>query len=264
MMEYLKEYYESHDEDGRLISKHGKIEYITTMKYIHRYAMKTNAKRIVEIGAGTGRYSVALAKEGFDVTAVELVEHNLQILQSKLNGGEKLKAYQGNAVDLPDFEDGEFDMTLLLGPMYHLFTFEDKKKALGEAVRITKPGGSILVAYCMNEATVIQFAFLKNNVGYIEEKDLITPDWHCKSGPEELFDLVRTEDIEELDKTAPVTREKLIATDGAAHYIRAAIDAMDDHTYEKWIEYHLATCERQDIIGASNHTLDILIKNDVL
>lgn len=52
------------------------------------------------IGAGTGRYSVTLAKEGYDVTAVELVQHNLDILQSKLNGSEKNKTYQGNALDI--------------------------------------------------------------------------------------------------------------------------------------------------------------------
>ena len=51
---------------------------------------------------------------------------------------------------------------------------------------------------------------------------------------------------------------KLIATDGAAHYMRHFIDEMDRETFAKWLEYHFATCERQDLIGASNHTLDIL------
>lgn len=34
---YLTNYYENYDEDGRLNSKHGMIEFITTMKYIERY-----------------------------------------------------------------------------------------------------------------------------------------------------------------------------------------------------------------------------------
>jgi ubiquinone/menaquinone biosynthesis C-methylase UbiE len=62
-----------------------------------------------------------------------------------------VKAYQGNALNLKRFEANNFDMTLLFGPMYHLLNFEDKVKALSEAKRVTKPGGIILVAYCMNE-----------------------------------------------------------------------------------------------------------------
>ncbi|MCR5262749.1 MAG: SAM-dependent methyltransferase, partial [Clostridiales bacterium] len=76
-MDYLEQYYNAYDEDGRLLSKHGQVEYITTMRYIHRLASVSGAAKILEIGAGTGRYSVALAKEGFDVTSVELIPHNI-------------------------------------------------------------------------------------------------------------------------------------------------------------------------------------------
>lgn len=259
-MDYIKEYYETHDEDGRLASKHGAVEYVTTMKYIRECAEKIGAKKIVEIGAGTGRYSVALAKEGFEVTAVELVEHNLEILKSKLDGSEKLTAYQGDALDLSALSDGEFDMTLVLGPMYHLFTREDQLRALFEAKRVTRAGGYILVAYCMNEATVICYAFVRGGLGNVLENNMVTPDWHCKSEPKEVFTLMRTEDISSLDDALGVKREKLVATDGATNYLRDTIDSMDDETYEKWVEYHLATCERADLVGASHHTLDILKK----
>ena len=38
------------------------------------------------------------------------------------------------------------------------------------------------------------------------------------------------------------------------------IFAMDQKTFDQWVSYHLSTCERMDLIGASNHTLDILKK----
>ena len=80
-IEILRSFYDDIDEDSRLNrSRQGQLEYITTMNYIHRYA-KTGAK-ILEIGAGTGRYSIALAKEGYNVTAVELVESNLEVLKT--------------------------------------------------------------------------------------------------------------------------------------------------------------------------------------
>lgn len=257
---FLKQYYENYNEEGRLLSKHGQVEFITTMKYIRSCAAAAGASRILEVGAGTGRYSVPLAKEGFEVTAVELIGHNLDILKSKLDGSESIRALQGNALDLSLFADESFDMTMLLGPMYHLYTFEDKKTALGEAARVTKPGGYVLVSYCMNEPTVIQYGFIQDNLKELFEKNMLTEKWHCVSKPEDLFELVRTEDIEAINKTAPVIREKLVASDGATNYMREFIDCADDYVFSKWVEYHLSICERQDLIGASHHVLDILKK----
>ena len=258
-MNWIEEYYNNRDEENRLLSKHGQVEYLTTMKYIHECIENIDAHKILEVGAGTGRYSVSLAKEGYTVTAVELVAHNLDILRSKLDGSEQLTSIQGNALDLKMLPDKSFDITMLLGPMYHLYTTSDKVKALKEAVRVTKPGGYILVAYCMNEATIIQDGFIR---GYLVkdfiESNLLTDDWHCKSEPKEVFELVRTEDITLINSKLPVDRIKFVATDGASHYMSEIIDKMDEYTFSKWMEYHFATCERQDLIGASNHTLDIL------
>ena len=77
--EYLKNYYEQYDEEGRLLSKHGRVEYITTMKYIDKYIKP--GMRVLEIGAATGRYSHALAQKGYRVDAVELIEHNIEIFK---------------------------------------------------------------------------------------------------------------------------------------------------------------------------------------
>ena len=260
-MNYIEEYYNARNEDGRLTSKHGSVEYLTTMKYIRESVSGVDDPAILEVGAGTGLYSVNLAKEGYRVTAVELVAHNLEILKSKLDGTEKITPILGNALDLSFLPDGAFDLTMLLGPMYHLYTKEDKLQALREAVRVTKPGGRILVAYCMNEATVIQYVFGLNNLREVTDSDLLTPDWHCKSEPKEVFELIRTEEIAELDAEIPVKRLKLIATDGATNYMRGFVDEMDDETFAKWLDFHFSTCERQDLVGASNHTLDILEKN---
>ena len=257
-MSLLDEYYTSREEEKRLLSQHGQVEYLTTMKYIHECLSQFDSPAILEVGAGTGRYSVALAREGYSVTAVELVQHNLDVLQSKLNGTEPIVAMQGDALDLSAFRDRSFDLTMLLGPMYHLYTPEDKARAMSEAVRVTKPGGYILIAYCMNEPTIIQYVFLGNHLDEVTKNALLSDDWHCKSDPKEIFELVRTEDISLLNAKFSLDRIKLVATDGAAHYLSGFIDGMDRATFAKWMEYHLATCERQDLVGASNHTLDIL------
>ena len=259
-MTELENYYEQYDEEGRLLSRHGQVEYLTTQRYIHELLAEDRSKTILEVGAGTGRYSVALAREGYAVTAVELIEHNLAQLRQKLRGDERLEALQGNAMDLSRFADDSFDLTLLLGPMYHLYTREEKLRALSEALRVTKPGGHILVAYCMNEPTVVQYVFAQQHLEEVLARGMLTADWHCLSEPKEIFELIRTEEIAELDRAVGAERIKLVATDGATNYLRPLIDAMDDGTFDKWLDFHFRTCERQDLIGASHHTLDILRK----
>lgn len=259
-MDYLENYYSSYREDERLTVRHGQVEYLTTMKYIREALNNDKKKNVLEVGAGTGRYSVALAREGYPVTAVELIRHNIEILRSKLSGDEPITVTQGNAMDLSFLADNSYDLTLLLGPMYHLYTREDKVKALTEAVRVTKPGGTIMVAYCMNEPTVVMYVFGLNRLQELLDKHMLTEDWHCISEPKDLFELIRTEEIADLDSELAVRRVKLVATDGATNYMRELIDGMDQETFDKWMDYHLSICERQDLIGASHHTLDILRK----
>lgn len=254
-MTELEKYYNKFNEEKRLGRRHGKVEFITSMKYIHKYLEGMSGAKILDVGAGTGRYSVALAEEGYDVTAVELVKYNLGILKAKKSS---VKAYQGNALTLSRFSDNTFDMTLLFGPMYHLYSFEDKKKALEEAKRVTKMGGVILVAYCMNEYCVITHAFKENFARECIGKGKLTKDFKSVSSEEDLYDYVRIEDINRLYQAAELERLQIIAADGPANYLRPVLNAMDEETYRLFIEYHLATCERQDLIGASAHTVDIL------
>ena len=262
-MSSVEKFYETYDEEGRVLTKHGRVEDLTTMRYIEKCLSGIPRPSIIEIGAGTGRYSVTLAKEGYSITAVELVQKNIDMMSSKLDGTEDICIMQKNALDLSSIHDESFDLTMLLGPMYHLYTKEDRLKALSEAVRITKPGGYILVAYCMNEAVIVQYLF-----GFADPQkpedlyqfDKVTEDWRCKSTEKEIFSMVWTEDIAELDAHFPVERDRLVATDGATNYNRTAIDSMDNETFGKWLDFHFAICERQDLVGASNHVLDILKK----
>ena len=198
-MTELEQHYNKFNEEKRLDSRHGRVEFITSMKYIHNCLDDIKAAmdiasdiKILDIGAGTGRYSVPLSEEGYDVTAVELVKHNLGLLKAK---NSNVKAYQGNALKLKRFEDETFDITLLFGPMYHLFGQENKVKALKEAARITRKGGFILVAYVMNEYGVITYAFKERHIKECMEQGRLTEDFHTISTEQDLYDYVRLEDI---------------------------------------------------------------------
>ncbi len=259
-MTELEEYYNKFNEEKRLNSRHGQVEFRTSMKYIHKYIphdIHPATFKILDIGAGTGRYSVALAEEGYDVTAVELVKYNLGILKKK---NSTVKALQGNALNLKKLPDATFDLTLLFGPMYHLFGFEDKKKALSEAKRVTKPGGIILVAYCMNEYSVLTYAFKEKHILECMQQNRFTDDFHTLSSKENLYDYVRLEDIDALNQSLDLTRIQIISPDGPANYMRPFLNQLSEEEFELFIRYHMSTCERADLIGAGAHTLDILYK----
>ena len=257
MMTELEQYYNKFNEEKRLDSRHGKVEFITSMKYIHEYLGGDTTKRILDIGAGTGKYSVALAEEGYDVSAVELVKHNLGLLKAK---NSSVKAYQGNALKLRRFENDTFDVTLLFGPMYHLFTKEDKVRALCEAKRVTKPGGIIFVAYVMNEYSILTYGFKQKHIAECVRDGRISEEYQSMSAPSDLYDYVRIEQIDALNQEAGLERIKIITPDGPANYMRQVLNSLTEEEFELFIQYHLSTCERQDLIGAAAHTVDILRK----
>ena len=256
---YIKLHYEAYDEDGRLRSKHGMVEFATTMHYIEKYLKKGDT--VLEIGAGTGRYSHAIAQSGYSVDAVELVEHNIDIFKNNTADGENITVRQGNALDLSFIEDNHYDITLLLGPMYHLFTVEDLRKAIEEALRVTKRGGKVFISYCGNDASVVQFLFGKHMTKTEPYASLTdTTTFRLNSTPDVIIKLHRKEAIDELISELSVKRLHFIGTDMMTLYMSEKVDEMDEEEYALYLKYVLAICERPDLVGASNHFLDILKK----
>lgn len=257
----LEQYYNKFNEDKRLNTRHGQVELITSLKYIHEYLKGKDNPKILDAGAGTGRYSIELAKEGYNVTAVDLVQHNVGRIKQKAEKlGLDIRVYKGNAMKLKRLQDEEFDMVLVFGPMYHLGKTEDRVKVLKEAKRVLKPDGVILAAYIMNEYSVITYAFKENNINECMRDGRLDSDFHTLSAEEDLYHFVRLEDMEHFNELAGLKRIKVIAADGAANYIRPVLNSLDDEGFKHFVEYHLATCERADMMGASGHTVDILMK----
>ena len=171
---------------------------------------------------------------------------------------------RGNALDLFTFPDNSYDITLLLGPMYHLFTREEQQKALSEAIRVTKPGGILFVSYCMGDASVLTYGFIRGHIQEILEKCMLDPEtFDTFSNPWDIFALYRKENIDALRQQFPVTQLHFIATDGYANHMRETLAQMDENVYQLYLKYHFSTCERQDMVGLSHHTLDVLRKERV-
>lgn len=234
--QYLIDFYKAYDEDNRLTSKHGSVEFLTTIRYVEKYLKPGN--RILEIGAGTGRYSHALARRGYAVDAVELVEHNIKIFQKNTLPNEQITISQGNALNLSAFPDNQYDITLLLGPLYHLYTVEDKRQAIREAIRVTRQHGVIFAAYVISDGCLLDEGFNRKNINvaeYVRTGLLDAETFAAKSGPEDLFELVRKEDIDEIMSVFSVRRLHYAASDGCALLLREAIDAMDEETFRLYL-----------------------------
>lgn len=258
-IEFLNNYYTNYDENSRLQPKRGQVEFLTTVHYIEKYLRK--GMRILEIGAGTGRYSHYFARKGFDVDAVELIAHNIELFKTNTMEGESVTIQQGDAIDLENVKSEKYDITLLLGPMYHLYNDADRKAAISEALRVTKKNGIVFAAYCNNDITVYQFCFQKGN--YFNERyhSMIDPvTFKLNSTPAELFVHYRKEEIDKLMSNFDIDRLHYVGTDMLTKFIRYEVDEMDDRTFSEYMRYHLYICERPDMIGLTNHMLDIFRK----
>lgn len=251
--ENLIKYYNKFNEEKRLDTKHGRVEYLTAMKYIHDYLK--DGDKVIDIGAGTGKYSKALFDEGFDVLAIELVKYNLRQIEKK-----NIRCVYGNATNLDKIKDNSYDITLLFGPMYHLISMEDKIKALEEAKRITKVGGYIFISYCMNEYAIITHGFIDNNIKESISSGLVDSDYKITPREEDLYSFVRLEDINYLKDKVCLKRVKIVSQDGPTEYIKKVINKMSEEEFDIYLDYHYHICEREELLGAGRHILDILKK----
>ena len=253
--EIVSGFYAQSDEDGRLKrSRHGQLEYATTMAYIHRYADKQS--KVLEVGAGTGRYSVALAKEGMKVTAVELVESNLAILRENSRGIENLESYQGDATDLGRFPDDSFDVTLFFGPMYHLYEPDEVNRAIDEAIRLTKPGGVILFAF-ISVYAIMYANYLSGNWAAGQEENF-TDDYRVRHFKEQLFTGYDVIEFERLFDKKPVEWITTAGTDGLLEPIEERADfSIRDEDFDAFAAWYLAFAEKRELLGMTNHLLYI-------
>ncbi len=251
----IERHYNKHPEDLRLLRRHGIVEFETTMYHLHRYLQP--GMRLLDIGAGTGRYTSALMAEGYEVKAVELVRRNIDVFLKREPTADVI---QGDARHMPFLPDASADVTLLLGPLYHLIGFDEKLKALAEAKRVTKPGGLIFVAYLMNEYSILSYCFDEDRIGGLMERGAVDENYHVQAAADELYDYVRLEDIDRLDREAGLDRVSIFSPDGPSDYMRTRLNRMSEETFDRFLDYQKQMSERPDLLGAGSHIVDVCKK----
>ncbi len=249
--------YSQYDEDERLDQDRGHhLEYLTTMRYIQKY-LKPGDK-ILEIGAGTGRYSIALAKMGYDVTAVDLTPRHVEIMKQKGKRLKNFKCMEADALDLNMFEDKSFDMVLNFGPMYHLFCKKDKNQAIKETLRVAKKNGVCMFAYLPCASFMIGFGLRHKMVAYLSS--VMDEKGRPKDIPSEIFNCFYIEEFKKLFEKTNTKYITNVATDGIAYAMREWVEDLPKEDYEAFVNWHFLTCERPDQQGYSAHLLYICKK----
>ena len=255
--EVLNSFYNADcEEETRLVSRHGQIEFLTTTTYIDKYLKEGN--KILEVGAGTGRYSLYYANKGYDVTSIELVNRNLEVLKSGIKPNMNINAEQGDALDLSRFDDNTFDITLVLGPLYHLYTLEDINKAIDEAIRVTKKDGKVMFAFLTSDSIMISWVLKKHH--FDRKGQAFDNNYKMINQLEEVFSAFYIDEFDEIMSNKNVEKLNIVATDGMSRHFKEIIDELEDYEYDEWVKYHLSTCERKDLQGYSNHMLYICTK----
>lgn len=148
--EILHFYGTDFDEATRLTgTADGRLELVRTRELLLRHLPGAPAD-VLDVGGGPGVHAAWLAGDGYGVHLVDPVPRHVEAARRA-----GIAAEVGDARALPA-ADGSYDVTLVLGPLYHLLEHADRARALAEARRVTRPGGLVAAAAIGRYASVFE------------------------------------------------------------------------------------------------------------
>lgn len=254
------DYYNRYDEDGRLDrDNYHRTELLLTLRLLKPYLVPGG--RILDAGAGTGRYSCFLAERGYSVTALDLTPKHVEIIRRKAADSgldSRLSAVEGDARDLARFEDGSFDVVLCMGPLYHLRDAESRETCIRECLRVLRKGGILAAAY-VNRAGVYLYMISCD------------PDVLLQQPPSRVFEgnggladktfvSLSPAEMEDLMSRFPLSKKEHAAADGISAAMHESVNRMDPIQFERWLEYLYYTNREPAHLGTSLHNLYIAEK----
>ena len=245
--------YDVFDEANRLSTKAGKVEFITTVRYIEKY-LKPGDK-ILDVGAGTGAYSIYFSRNGYEISALELADANVAAFRKRIMPGDCIDLVQGNALDLSRYPDKHFDIVLVLGPLYHLERKEDKQRCIEEAKRVCKDGGKIFFAFISNDMVILTELMYNEKFFFGDTYD--HDSFKVYDFP---FVFNTLDEMREILHRGGVKILDEVASDGVSELLEGRINALEEESYEQYLRYHFYTCEKPEMLGRSNHLLFVTEK----
>jgi ubiquinone/menaquinone biosynthesis C-methylase UbiE len=139
-------------------------QYIDQMEreYIFKFL---KGKSILDLGTGTGRFVIPLAKEGFDVTGIDISQSMLEIATKKMReANETVQLLQMNSEKLA-FPDSTFDVVIC----GHAFKYMHPLRTLSESHRVLKRGGRIIIIFETSSHPLRKFLLLIKRCNFFAE-----------------------------------------------------------------------------------------------
>jgi S-adenosylmethionine-dependent methyltransferase len=246
-------------EWGRL-ERH-RVEYGVTMKALEEFLPAAPA-RVADIGGGTGRYSIELARRGYEVTLVDLSSKCLEFARGKAaEAGVQLAAViHADARDPSMLEDGAFDAALLMGPLYHLLEHGERVRAVQEARRVLRPGGKVFAAAITRNIIVQSAAAI--DVEYIvrcrQQLEAVLTTGIFRKQPENQFPdawLCLPDEVPPLMCEGGFEQIVLMNTEALVCQLEAKINAAPDELHRQWIDLVYRLGRDPAVLGTGGHLL---------
>jgi 2-polyprenyl-3-methyl-5-hydroxy-6-metoxy-1,4-benzoquinol methylase len=222
------------------------IEFITTMHFLLKHLPKGCS--VLDCCAACGAYPFPLAKAGYKVTAGDLIQEHVDILNAENKDGLLECVYQGNVLDMSRFADETFDAVLCMGALYHLMVQEEREKCVSECLRVLKNGGIFVFAYVSRNAVYINH--FNRNSDTIQNRDEI-----LKTGVNGMFYTMDFNEQNELAEKFPLDKITDIGADGLIYPLKPRLNELTPEEFDAYMKYHIMTCEQPSIIGHSMHGL---------
>ena len=244
-----EELYKLFNEENRLKSRTGLVEKITTQREIDKL-INANSN-VLDIGAGTGVYTIDLSSKVKEVTAFEPSSSNFKTLEQKTKEFSNIKAYNKSSFDLNDLEGNYFDLVLIFGPMYHLSNENDRKDVLNQAKRVCKNGGHILISYINHDMVLISES-INYNTNIFSSSTYISEKQRLIDRP---FVFFKVNEARKMIEDEGIEIKEIIASDGFAEVLSKQLEEMTEESFNNYLDWHLSHCKNPATLGATNHLL---------
>lgn len=263
--EAVREHYEENPQKewDRLKKRHPYEKYIT-VNMMDRYIRP--GSKILDIGGGPGHYSVHYARQGHEVTLLDLSEGNVRFAKKKARQyGVKITAMQGNALDLSAFPDDSYDVVFLMGPLYHLLDEGNRLKAINEAKRVLKPGGYLFCSFILMFGGVIfGLRELPDTILSPKEKPLYEVAAKDESLAFEAFTysyMTTVKEAKALMASIPGLRtETVFGQESILPPYKFVLKSCSRKVRQAWYDYAIRFCEKEDYLTHTEHLMIVSVK----
>jgi len=242
------------------------LEFNTTMRFLKKYLPKKGL--ILDAGGGPGRYTIELAKMGYNVVLLDLVKENLELAKKQIKkakvGNKVRDITEGNIVDLSRFKDNSFDAVICLGgPLSHVDPKSNREKAIKELIRVAKKNAPIFISVMSRYGNLTQFPRrwpdeIKPKKHF--EAYVLKGDDYLWIGKHFCHYFVRDELEELFKKQKNIHILGMVGLEGAGSSDIESLNLLHKkhpQAWRNWVDIHNKICTIPTIVDISQHMMII-------